>query len=193
MDRPRTGTLVVARVVLSLVDRWWPTFTEWNRRRDGVPLLETRHGNALAYRWELADEAAGTRDRRGAYIKSVASVHKTWRERAEFRLDQLFHGRASALRALGILLSMSSNVTRSPRRGIPLYPAPRPDLRALLPRCVPCVSECALPDRRLRRRTRNALVYRPRLRGAADALSRPRARVSYRPRRLTQHASSRPR
>lgn len=83
-----------------------------------------------------------TRPRR-AYIKSVASVHKTWRERGEFRLDQLFHGRASALRGLGILLSMSSNVTWSTSWSS-VSPGTREQtcVRCSL-RCTLCVNRCA--------------------------------------------------
>lgn len=79
----------------------------------------------------------------GAYIKSVASVHKTWRERGEFRLDQLFHGRASALRALGILLSMSSNVTWS-TSWYSVLPGTKSRPACAAPLGVrSCVSQCA--------------------------------------------------
>lgn len=83
-------------------------------------------------------------DQRQLTWRATASVHKTWRERTEFRLDQLFHGRASALRALGISLSMSSDVTSCTPWYSLFYPVP--DLRALLPRCVPCMSHCAPAD-----------------------------------------------
>lgn len=104
---------------------------------------------------------------RVAYIKSVASVHKTWRERAEFRLDQLFHGRASTLRALGILLSMSSNVTWS-TSWYSALPGSETGLRALLP-TVYAARELVCTDSP-RRRTQNAFARRLRLRDAVDAL-----------------------
>lgn len=87
MDSSRGLSIVKLRTVARTHEMFVAAVKSWTRQRDARP--------------------------RRAYIKSVASVHKTWRERGEFRLDQLFHGRASALRALGILLSMSSNVTWS--------------------------------------------------------------------------------
>lgn len=109
-----TRTLVVSRPLSRCLDRG-RSGGPAKRIRGRVAQRRAAHQKLLIA--AKSRNASRTRQRdarpRRAYIKSVASVHKTWRERGEFRLDQLFHGRASALRALGILLSMSSNVTWS--------------------------------------------------------------------------------
>lgn len=113
-----TRTLVVGGLLSSSGSSKAPLFRE-NGNASEVPArsggrASTKRHFLVAVSYRGRHEAVGRDARpRRAYIKSVASVHKTWRERGEFRLDQLFHGRASALRALGILLSMSSNVTWS--------------------------------------------------------------------------------
>lgn len=144
-------------------DRRWCAYPE-RSRREGRGLFATKRRNG------------GTRGYGEAYIKSVASVQKTWRERAEFRLDQLFHGRASALRALGILLGMSSNVAWSTSRYSVL---PGTDLRALPPRCMPCVSQSLhQPPAHSRRRTPNALRCTGHVCALQPAHSRARQRAS---------------